>query len=92
MSMCSRVTKGKGKKLRLEIRCTQGFNLSELTVWLADEDGSGLHGFTIDTTKSKLEVRASALYVLSVLTPTLTASCVWLFRWRTPALAWRRSR
>ena len=52
-----RVTKGKGKKLRLEVKCSKPFDLSELSVWLIDEDGSSLQGFTLDTTKSKIEVR-----------------------------------
>jgi hypothetical protein len=61
-----RVTKGKGKKLRLEVKCSKPFDLSELSVWLIDEDGSSLQGFTLDTTKSKIEVRGCPLsFILS---------------------------
>ncbi|ELR10947.1 uncharacterized protein ACA1_338040 [Acanthamoeba castellanii str. Neff] len=61
-----RVTKGKGKKLRLEVKCSKPFDLSELSVWLIDEDGSSLQGFTLDTTKSKIEMETTGTCVATV--------------------------
>lgn len=57
-----RVTKGKGKKLRIEVRCTAAFDFSELSIWLLDDDGSVvLEGFTVDHAKNKLEVEPDSV-------------------------------
>ncbi len=55
--LLSRVTKGKGKKLRVEVRCNFAFQWKELYVTLVDMiSGVDAHqDFSIDTKKSKIE-------------------------------------
>jgi len=57
----NRVTKGKGKKLRMVVRCTQLFSPQDLNLWLIDEEEgtTNQQGFSVDTNKTSLEVPMS---------------------------------